>query len=221
MQCVHEVDEALGAGVLVHAAMSDEYFNETVRRITLFLDEGCHDPETVWEGAGINVSSIKAVCGDSRDETMLIREIQKKEGGFNRLDRVIAKFRKSVLPKEVRHKIEILEQCANLEQPSKWRTACQHGLCKSCNAEKEIIRITEIGDSHVIDAVSARQHHPDAHVRRGVVQVLAQITTNFDVRMLSVAEAYLEDEDETVRRTANEALQHCRNLQRGEKSVPS
>ena len=114
MQCVHEVDAALEANVKVHAAMSIEYLKETLRRITLFLDEGYYNPETLKEAAGINVSSIKAVCGNPADETMLIRKIKEKEGGFDRLDKVVADFRLSVLPLEVKKKIEIVEACTQL-----------------------------------------------------------------------------------------------------------
>ena len=111
---MHEVDAALEANVKVHAAMSIEYLKQTLRRITLFLDEGYYNPETLKEAAGINVSSIKAVCGNPADETMLIRKIKEKEGGFNRLDKVVADFRLSVLPLEIKKQIEIVEACTQL-----------------------------------------------------------------------------------------------------------
>ncbi|CAE8609714.1 unnamed protein product [Polarella glacialis] len=111
--CVHEVDAALAEQVEVRAAMSEQYVEEVTRRLQLFIDEGC-DEDSCLRAAGINVNTCKAKCGWPADEMMLIRIVQEK-GGFNRLDAVVAGFRKAMLPYDVAQQLKYVAGVDRLE----------------------------------------------------------------------------------------------------------
>ena len=102
LDSVHEVDAAIDQGLEVGAAMSDEYENDMIRRCELFLDEGFESVDQCLAAAGITVNTIKAKCSWASDERMLIQAIKAKEGGFERLDMRVQKFRMSGLPLRLR-----------------------------------------------------------------------------------------------------------------------
>lgn len=64
-----------------------------------FLEVGCGAGEAL-EAADINVSTVKARCGDPNDERTLIRLIKQQADGFAGLDIVISHFRKRVMPRQ-------------------------------------------------------------------------------------------------------------------------
>jgi len=103
--CVHEVDEAKSHNVDVGAAMSEQYVSEQVRRVDMFLEEQ-FDYEACLEAAGISVNTIRAKCGNHNDEKFIVERIRAKQGGFDRLNAVVADFRLTVLPDEVKSKLE-------------------------------------------------------------------------------------------------------------------
>ena len=62
---------------------------EMVRRVELFIDQGFERAEDCLKAAKIQVQSIRSTCGNPSDEAMLITMIKSKEGGFERLDKVV------------------------------------------------------------------------------------------------------------------------------------
>jgi len=58
--------------------MSEEYIEEMVRRMELFLKEGFDRVEDCLGGAGVTVNTLASKCGNTSDESMLIKLIQKK-----------------------------------------------------------------------------------------------------------------------------------------------
>ena len=59
-------------GVLGTAAMSEAYVKESIRRVELFLGQGCDDQESL-RAAGVEVETIKAKCGHPNDELEIIQ----------------------------------------------------------------------------------------------------------------------------------------------------
>ena len=100
------MDEAHSYGVVVYSAMSEEYVSEMNRRVDLFIEQGFTRADQVLKAAGVAVHTIRAKCGNSKDEQMLVNIIQHKEGGFERLDQVIEAFRMSELPASVKETLE-------------------------------------------------------------------------------------------------------------------
>ncbi|CAE8624174.1 unnamed protein product [Polarella glacialis] len=109
--CVHEVDAALAQNIEVRAAMSKQYAQETIRRIRVFVEEGCNE-ESCLRAAGINVNTCKAKCGWPDDERMLITIVMEM-GGFDRLDAVVAAFRRASLPADVLKLVDRLERACH------------------------------------------------------------------------------------------------------------
>jgi len=98
--CVHEIDEALAEGKPIGVAMSDQYVEDVVRRLKVYLEAGLSSEECLHASA-IKTTTIRARCGNVSDEEMIIKQISSKSGGFSHVDSNIEKFRRSMLPDEV------------------------------------------------------------------------------------------------------------------------
>mmetsp|Transcript_148927 Transcript_148927/g.414966 ORF Transcript_148927/g.414966 Transcript_148927/m.414966 type:complete len:767 (-) Transcript_148927:38-2338(-) len=92
--CVHEIDEALVQNVRVRAACSGRY--SLVQTVIRFVSE--HD---VYEPGVVDpdftVFTANAECGSENDTRRIRHEVESKDGGYERLDRVITAFRKEML----------------------------------------------------------------------------------------------------------------------------
>ncbi|CAE8726009.1 unnamed protein product, partial [Polarella glacialis] len=99
--CVHEVERAISQeDVLLTASLSEQYVRGVTDRVDIFVERGCSAKDCL-EAADIQVSTIKARCGNLSDEKMLVEQILKQEGGFRQLDAVVTCFRKEQLPTQV------------------------------------------------------------------------------------------------------------------------
>ncbi|CAK0873945.1 unnamed protein product [Prorocentrum cordatum] len=85
MWCVHEVDEALEAGIRVRGAMSQQFRAQFVGPASERL---------------LDLRTESASCRCPADELMLRAAIEAKPGGFGRLDEVILKFRRQMFAAE-------------------------------------------------------------------------------------------------------------------------
>ena len=86
--------------------MSEEYVSEMNRRVDLFIKQGFTRADQVLKAAGVAVHTIRAKCGNSKDEQILVNITQHKEGGFERLDQVIEDFRMDGLPVSVKETLK-------------------------------------------------------------------------------------------------------------------
>lgn len=95
--CVYELDEALErkGKVTVEAILSEEYKKQIIRRYCSVRRAGGNHEDGL-KAVGAVVMTARAACSQ-KDMKMLMKQIFKKKGGFNRLDAVIKEFRATFL----------------------------------------------------------------------------------------------------------------------------
>merc|ERR1711972_306180 len=90
--CVHEIDEALERGVVVRPACSARF------SLAQSLMRAVAKSDGYMPGvADFMVRTKNAACGSVEDTVRIRTEIEAKNGGYDRLDKVINVFRNKML----------------------------------------------------------------------------------------------------------------------------